>query len=539
MIQSPKGKVLPSLPSRLLIAAASVASFAGCAGDRVGAVVPSQRPAGSCASLVGISIAGTSFTGAEEVPAGGIQTPTGATLSNLPAFCRVKATIRPTSESDIKVELWMPKAWNGKFLGTGNGGMAGTIDYEALANGVRRGYAVANTDLGTSGGIASMVGRVEKIVDFGNRATHLMTTVSKDVVQAFYAKAPSRSYFLGCSTGGGQGMHEAQRYPADYDGIVAGAPGASRVPAHVAYQWAYSATQQDATTWLTVEKRKLWADKVIAACDGLDGVTDGVIGRPDKCTIDPAAMQCAAGVDGPNCLSEGQVRALRKIYAGPTHRVTGEQIFPGYLRGTELSFTASEPTPTSGPTFPFPFQWVWGLNWDWRSFNFGTDVDAMRNMLNFAVDATNPNLAAFHARGGKLIVYQGLADGIQVPGAAVDYLKNVEAAMPGKTPEFFRLFNAPGMGHCRGGLGPNTFGNLRPGFPITPDDPARDVLAAMEQWVEKGRVPNEIIATRYAGDQPTGAVERTVPLCAWPKVSKYKGTGDANSAASYSCVEPD
>lgn len=538
MLANRAGTLLPAFPSRLLLAAWLVPLVAACGGGSNGTSTPLQPVATTCASLVGLKVADTTVSAAEEVASGNFVPPSGAAIADLPSFCRLAATIKPTAESDIKVELWMPKAWNGKYLGTGNGGMAGRIDYEALANGVRRGYAVANTDLGTSAGIEGMVGRMEKIVDFGHRATHLMTTVSKDIVKEFYATAPSRSYFLGCSTGGGQGMHEAQRYPDDYDGIVAGAPGASRVPAHVAYQWAYSATQQDETTWLTVEKRKLWADKVMAACDGLDGLTDGVIGRPDKCTIDPAVMQCAAGTSGADCLSPGQVGALRKIYAGPTHRVTGEQIFPGYLRGTELSFTASEPTPASAPTFPFPFQWVWGLDWDWRSFEFGNDVDVMRKTLDVAVDATNPNLAAFHARGGKLIVYQGLADGTQVPGAAVDYLKSVEAAMPGRTPEFFRLFNAPGMAHCRGGVGPNTFGNLRPGFPIAPDDPSRDVLAALTQWVETGRVPNEIIATKYVGDQPTGRVERTMPLCAWPRVSKYNGIGDVNAAASFSCVAP-
>jgi feruloyl esterase len=482
----------------------------------------------------------TTFTAAEDIPAGKFVTSTGATITDLPAFCRLAATMKPTAESNIKLELWMPANWNGKFLGTGNGGAGGTIRYNDLAIGLRRGYAVANTDMGTGpDGVSTVVGKMDKIVDYGHRSTHLMTTLSKTMLKQFYAAEPSRSYFFGCSTGGAQGVQEALRYPQDYDGIVVGAMGHNRVPAHVAGLWAYAVTQQDMTTYLTPAKRKLWADKVMASCDALDGLTDGVIGRPDKCAIDPAVMQCAAG-DGPDCLSAGQVGALRKIYGGPVHSVTGEQIYPGFLRGTELSFTAEVPSPTSvSGGGNFPFQWIWGVNWNWRSFDFGADVDVMRNALNFAVDATSGDLSAFKARGGKMILFQGLADPIAAPEETGNYLKAVEKAMPGQSDQFVKLFNAPGMSHCGGGAGPNVFGNFRVGFPQQATDPTRDLLAAVEQWVENGRVPNQIIATKYVGNQPTGAVERTAPLCAWPKVSRYNGTGDVNSAASFSCVTPD
>lgn len=513
--------------------------LAACGGGGDGDIVAAPpAPLGrSCSQLSGLVMDATEFTTATEVPAGDFQPPTGAAITGLPAFCRVAATLRPTAVSNIKVEVWLPENWNGKYLGTGNGGLGGTIQYPALADGLRRGYAVANTDLGSSGGTASMVGKMDMIIDYGHRATHLMTVLAKSLVQARYASAPSRSYFFGCSTGGGQGMHETQRYPADYDGIVAGAPGAARVPAQVNYQWTYSAAYKDQTTYLTPQKRQLWATRVMDSCDQLDGVVDGIIGRPDLCTIDPGVMQCT-GADSPGCLSTGQVDTLRKIYAGPKHAVTGVQIFPGYLRGTELSFPAEQPTPTSAPGFPFPYQWVWGMDWNWRTFDFGSDFDVMRNTLDFAVDGTNPDLTAYHARGGKIILFQGLADGIQAPGGASDYLKSVEARMPGESDRFIKLFNAPGMGHCSGGVGPNIFGNLRPGFPIHPTDPTKDVLAALEHWVEQGRVPTQIIATKYAGNQPTGAVERTRPLCAWPKVAKYDGMGDVNSAASFSCADP-
>ena len=474
--------------------------------------------------------------------AGEFVTMSGATIAGLPVFCRVAATLKPTPASDIKVEIWLPERWNGKFLGTGNGGMAGAIDYRALAYGVQRGYAVANTDMGTSVGIDGMIGNFDRIVDFGHRSTHLMTVFARAATERFYAASPTYSYFRGCSTGGGQGLHEAQRYPGDYDGILAGAPGANRVPAHLAFQWAWAATQRDPTTYLPTEKRKLWADKVMAACDGLDGLKDGLIVRPDKCTIDPAEARCK-GKDAPDCLTSGQVDALANIYAGPRHAVTGEQLAQGYLRGTELGFLSEQPTPASKPPFPFPFQWIWGTNWNWRAFNFGTDVDAMRNALNFAVDATNPDLKAFKARGGKLIIYQGLADNIQIPGAASDYLQRVEAVMSRESGsrqsgQFIKLFHAPGMAHCGGGAGPNAFGNLNLLLTATPD-PASDIMVALEQWVERGREPTQVIATKFAGNVPTGKVERTLPLCAWPKVSRFNGSGDPSDAASFRCADPD
>ncbi|WP_436307365.1 tannase/feruloyl esterase family alpha/beta hydrolase [Variovorax sp. LjRoot290] len=554
MLMNREGRVLPSFPSRLLIAASSAVLVAACGGGSDGNFValppvggqpaPAQPASPSCASLAGTTLADTTFTTAEDVPAGKFVTPTGATLNDVPAFCRLAATMKPIAESNIKVELWMPANWNGKFLGTGNGGAGGAIRYNDLAVGLRRGYAVANTDMGTGpDGVSTMVGKMEKVVDYGHRSTHLVTTLSKALLKQFYAAAPSRSYFMGCSTGGAQGVAEAIRYPKDYDGIVVGAMGHNRVPAHVAGLWAYAVTQQDMTTYFTPEKRKLWADKVMASCDAVDGLTDGVIGRPDKCTVDPAVLQCTSG-DGPDCLSAGQVGALRKIYAGPSHSVTGEKIYPGFLRGTELSFSTAVPSPTSiSEGGNFPFQWIWGTNWNWRTFDFGTDVDVMRNALNFAVDNTSGDLSAFKGRGGKMILFQGLADPVAAPEESLNYLQTVEKTLPGQSNQFVKLFNVPGMGHCRGGVGPNYFGNWSGGpavpFPQKATDPTEDLLAAMEQWVENGRVPNEIIATKYAGNQPTGAVERTMPLCAWPKVSKYKGTGDVDSAASFSCVDPD
>lgn len=539
MLVNREGKMLPSTCARLLVAASSAVLVAACGGGSDDATaLPEQTTATRCASLAGASMEYATVTASEEISAGKFVTPAGATINALPAFCRVAATIRTAPSSDIKVELWMPANWNGKFLGTGNGGAGGRLSYADLAIGLRRGYAVANTDMGTGpDGVTHVIGNMERIIDYGHRSTHLMTTLSKTMVKQFYAKEASRSYFYGCSTGGAQGVAEAIRYPADYDGIVVGAMGHNRVGAHVRELSAFTATQRDATTYFTPAKRTLWANKVMEACDDLDGLKDGVIGRPDQCTIDPAVLQCSSG-DGPDCLSAGQVDTVRKIYAGPVHAITGEQIYPGLLRGGESGIPTTVPSPTT--TFEnFPFNWLYGRNWNWRAFDFGTDVDVMRNALNAAVGNTSGDLNAFKARNGKMIMFQGLADGLAAPGETLNYLNAIEKAMPGQSDQFVKLFNAPGVGHCGGGVGPNVFGNFRDGFPEQPSDPSQDLLAAMEHWVEKGRVPQEIVATKYVNNQTTGAVERTRPLCAWPKVSKYKGTGDINSAGSFSCVLPD
>lgn len=462
----------------------------------------------------------------------------------MPSYCRVTATIRPSADSNIKVEIWLPKAWNGRYLGTGNGGLGGQIDKLALEDGIRRGFAVANTDLGTSTGAASMTGKMDMVTDFGNRATHLMTILAKAAIRHYYNQAPDYSFFRGCSTGGGQGMHEAQQYPADYDGILAGAPGASRVPAHLAFFWAYRATHFSSDSTLTPAALNFWSHTVMKACDKLDGLADGIISDPQKCNIDPATVQCQRGQTS-NCLSPGQVVALEKIYAGPKHSVTGEQIFPGYLHGTEASFGLFEMNENGGPPAAFPFIWLWGKHWDWKKFNFGSDVDVMRNALDQSVAATNPDLSAFHRHGGKLIMFQGLADPIQVPGAAINYVSDVHKTMGAAAGQTVQLFLAPGMTHCTGGDAPNSFGNFNddnPDIAVNPQDADHDLLIALQNWVEHDKRPVQVIATQYKTEKNalTGksalVPQRTRPLCAWPETAHYRG-GDVNNHQSFYCAK--
>ena len=477
--------------------------------------------------------------------AGAFVTPSNTTISAVPGFCQVSASLQPSSDSDIRVEVWLPtQAWNGKYLGLGNGGYGGALDYNALAKGLARGYAVAHTDMGTSPSTnvdgSPLLGHPEKWLDWGYRSTHLMTLFAKDVTSRYYAKSPAKSYFLGCSTGGGQGIHEATRFPDDYDGIVAGAPGNNRVGAHQVVLWSWAAAKVSPESVLPAAKLTLLANSAMAACDAIDGVKDGIVSRPDKCSFDPAVLQCS-GAENASCLTAPQVATVNKIYTEPRNVVTGEQIFTAPLRGSEASWGIYTGSAAPGSPVPFGaiFNWVFGKNWDWRTFDWGQDVTTMENAIGAMVNGVNPDMTAFRDRGGKLITYQGLADALKPPGELVRYLQSVESAT-GQSSSFLRHFDVPGMGHCRGGSAPNVFGNDLTNNSVAPGDPNRDLLTALEHWVEKGAAPERIVATQFSSSDPaTRTVVRTRPLCAAPFIAKYNGSGDPNVESSFICAAPD
>lgn len=492
----------------------------------------SVAAAASCESLASLSLPHTTITRAQLVPAGqfagtpaGILepgAPSNRPYNALPAFCRIAATLAPSSDSDIKIEVWMPaETWNGKLQAIGGGGWAGQISVQQLAVSVGRGYAATMTDTGHSGGSGSFAfGHPEKLVDFAYRAVHEMTVAAKVMLQAFYGRPSARNYWVGCSTGGRQGLKEAQRYPEDYDGIVAGAPANYMTHLMTSGIWIAQASLQSEASLIPLDKLPAIHAAVLAACDARDGVTDGVLDDPRQCHFDPKSMLCPAG-DAPSCLTAAQVKTAQQIYAPVTNPRTGAEIFPGLERGSEMGWGGM------AGTTPFPistdyYKYILFKDpaWDYRTLTFDDDI-AKSDLLDrdgATMNAIDPDLGAFVKRGGKLLLYHGWNDQLIAPRNTVNYYESVVKQLGGAaaTTDAIRLFMMPGAVHCAGGDGPSNF----------------DSLAIMEQWVEAKQPPSAIVATHLA----SGSVDRSRPLCPYPQVAVYKGTGDTNSAASFSCA---
>ncbi|MGB7972823.1 MAG: tannase/feruloyl esterase family alpha/beta hydrolase [Roseiarcus sp.] len=526
----------------LLVAMGSVATIARAA---------SGHAAEACASLKDLRVENTTITAAESVPAGSFTAPNSKSYANLPAFCRVTATLSPVHDSAIRIEMWLPQdGWKGVFEGTGNGGYSGVFNYPILAAGLSRGYAVINTDEGTAPATAlngdAVVGHPVKWRDWGFRSTHLMTVAGKQIAQAFYSKAPAHAYFSGCSTGGQQALSEAQLYPADYDGVAAGAPVVNRTHLHAAFVWSRQAADRSAGGTLGRDKLMLLKKAVVAACaPGAGGVaSDTFVADPLHCAFDPASLVCKAG-DAPDCLTPEQVETVKRFYAGPTNPRTGEQIYPGWPRGSEgpaFGWALEEgdaPFSLKEPAFDSLFKWVFGPTWDWRSFDFDHDMAEVDAVLGPDVNGnTVANIDAFKAHGGKLLLYHGWADSIVNPLDTVAFYETLAKAPGGrdKLQGSARLFLLPGVEHCGsgGGEGPDAVGSEH-GLPAPEVDAEHDVLAALAQWVETGTAPEKLIATKYQGDDPTKPIVMQRPACAYPKMAHYTGSGDANAAASFVC----
>lgn len=502
--------------------------------------------AATCEGLAELKLPNTTITTAQSVAMGAFTPPTGSATpyKELPAFCRVAGVIKPTNDSDIKFEVWLPSAnWNGKFQGIGNGGFAGSISYTWLAGALARGYATASTDTGHSGGDASWApGHPEKLVDYGYRAIHEMTEKAKLVVKAFYGEGPKRSYFASCSNGGRQGLMEAQRYPNDYDGIVAGAPANAFTQILTGFAWNMQMTLSDPASYIPAKKLKAIEAAVLAACDARDGVTDGVLDDPTKCGFDPAVLLCK-GAETDECLTEKQVAALKKIYAGPRN-AKGQQIIPGFTPGGETgpggwAGWITGATPTGAVQFFFATQAFKNMvynnpNWDYKTFDLERDGKLANEKLGPVLNATDPNLKEFSARGGKLILYHGWNDAALPPVNTINYFQSVVAKLGQRQANnFMRLYMAPGVQHCFAGPGPDNFGQM---VTSAQSDPQHDLTLALERWVEQGVAPEEVIATKRQGPNPQAPVSRTRPLCPYPQVARYKGSGSTDEAANFKCV---
>jgi len=501
----------------------------------------------TCERLSDLKLENTTITAAQSVAAGSFTPPTGTSVpyKETPAFCRVTGIIKPTSDSEIKFEVWLPASgWNGKFQGVGNGGFAGSISHTGLGGALARGYAAASTDTGHTGGDAGWaLGHPEKITDYGYRAVHEMTEKAKLIIRAFYGASPKHSYFSSCSNGGRQALMEAQRYPNDYDGIIAGAPANYFTHILTGFAWNLQATLSDPASNIPATKLKAIEAAALAACDARDGVTDGVIDNPAECRFDPTVLLCK-GDESDACLTEKQVAALKKIYSGPRNS-KGEQIIPGFLPGGETGpgGWASWITGTAanrGAQFFFATQTFANMiynnpAWDFKTFNLDKDAKLADEKLALSLNATDPNLKAFRARGGKLILYHGWSDAALPPLNTIDYFQSVEAKLGQRDARsFLRLYMVPGMQHCGGGPGPNSFGAF---VSSTQADAHRDMSAALERWVEEDIAPDQIIASKRQGLDPKSPVTRTRPLCPYPQVARYKGSGSTDEAVNFVCAK--
>lgn len=481
------------------------------------AVAALPASAGSCdaLALAKIALPHGRITSVQEVAAGAFTPPQGrggAAFQRLPAFCRVSATLTPTSDSDIRIEVWMPAAnWNGKLQSVGNGAWAGVISYPALATAVASGYAAASTDTGHTGNSGSFVmGHPEKLIDFAYRAVHEMTVAAKTLTAAYYGNGPQRSYWNGCSTGGRQAMAEAQRYPNDYDGIIAGA--AANYVTHLQGQqlWIAEQAHLEEGDALPADKLALLHQAVLEKCDALDGVKDGVLENPKACHFDPKTIACKNG-DGANCLTAAQVRLAEKIYAGP------KAVFPGLEPGSESGWNGlAGPQPMSLAVETYQYLVHHDANWDYKTFDAGRDVALADKTVAATMNSTDPDLQPFFSHGGKLLLYHGWADPGIAPQNSVDYYTSVVKRLgEAQTADSIRLFMVPGMGHCRGGEGTDTF----------------DAVSALDRWESTGKPPEQIPASRIRN----GVTDRTRPLCPYPLVAQYRGTGSTDDAANFSC----
>jgi feruloyl esterase len=485
--------------------------------------------AATCESLTALKLKDTTITMAQPVASGAFTSPLPAakgkqppSFRSVPAFCRVAATLRPVSDSEIKIEVWLPETgWNGNLQSVGNGAWAGTISYPAMGAALTAGYATASTDTGHAGGNPAtfVPGHPEKVIDFSYRAVHEMTVAAKAIINARYGNNPKYSYWNGCSTGGRQALTEAQRYAADYDGIIAGAAAIYTTHLQGAQVWSAEVVHKDEASYIPPAKYAVLHAAVLEACDELDGVKDGVLENPTKCHFDPQKLSCSnvtKDADGPSCLTAPQVEAARQIYTGPRNS-QGKSLFPGLERGSETGWaTLSGAKPMALADETYKFLVFKDVDWNYLNFNAERDIAAGDKTAGSLMNSIDPNLKPLFSRGGKVLMYHGWADPGIAPQNSVNYYDSViEKLGKAGVSNSIRLFMVPGMGHCQGGDGTSTF----------------NMMDAVSTWVEQGKPPDRIEASRVRA----GKTDRTRPLCPYPQVAVYNGSGSTDESANFSC----
>ena len=498
----------------------------------------------ACSDLATLRLADTQVISAQVTPAGPMtfnDANNKPVTMTLPAFCRVKARVGAT----LGVEVWLPEqGWNQQFLGVGSGGFGGEVQMGALAQGLKDGYAVTSNDTGHAGSGRAWMQNRRQVRLWGHDGTHLSTAPAKAIVAAFYGKPHAKAYFAGCSTGGAQAMAEAQFFPADYDGIVAADPGMSYARLMLSFIWGLKAASAHPDSKLGPAQLLTLHRAVLAQCDARDGVADGLLEHPPACDFDPKVLLCQPGADASagQCLTAHQIDTVNAIHAGPRNARTGASIYPGFAWGSEASL--AEP-----PVNPYSFGWLaiqgplaeifaipllremvyQNPAWNWHHFDWDADVADLERRIGADITATNPDLRAFRAGGGKLLMHQGWGDPLNGHALPIEYRQQVidrfaasgSANARADVDGFLKLFMAPGMSHCTGGPGPNSF----------------DALGALRLWVEHGSAPLRIVASKSGrAEVPGGAAVMTRPLCAYPAVARWNGSGATDDAANFSCT---
>ena len=484
------------------------------------AATPAPIP---CESLAGIAVTNGEVLSAQSVPAGAFAPPVApnatasAAFKALPAFCRVTLKLTPSADSDIRVEVWLPlSGWNRKLQASGNGGLGGAIPYPAMAASVKAGYAAAGTDTGHVGGNADFVaGHPEKLVDFGHRAIHEMTVTAKMMVAAHYDAPPARAYFNSCSTGGRQALIEAQRYPDDFDGIVAGDPSWDQMRLYAARVWLNTYVNRSPAAAIPASKYPMIHNAVLDRCDALDGVKDGVIENPARCSFDFATLTCK-GEDRADCLTTDQVETARAMTRPIRDPKSGAVLHPGrYYPGSELGWGGVAGPAPSGESHEGMRKIVFTPDWDYHTITVPDDVERAVKADRGLLYGGDPNLSRFFSRGGKLLMYHGWADPLVSPDTSLIMHQQISSASGASSANSLALFMVPGMGHCQGGPGTDVF----------------DKVAALDRWVETGLKPQSIEAAHMTA----GAVDRTRPLCAYPATARYIGSGSTDDAKNFRC----
>ena len=487
----------------------------------------------------------TTIDVAESTPTGSYQPSAGAEVKGLPAFCRVHGTVEPVTGSRIGFDLWLPEVdWNGKLEMFGNGGYSSKVAYDSLGEQLKRGYAVLGTDTGHSGDDPDFAkDHPEAIVDWGHRAVHTSVVAAKAVVTEFYGRPASHSYFSGCSTGGHQALMEAQRYPKDFDGIIAGDPGNNRTHLNAGFLWQFVTNHRkgpDASQIIPPLKLATISNAVVNACRGHDGglATDKFLTDPEACGFQPKDILCKAA-DAEDCLTQEQADALATMYGGARNPRTGQVIYYGWPKGSENSGRIEKALPGWSLYWADPvnaanparlnFWRIWAFddpNWDWKRFDFDTGMKTVDEKLAPSINAMSPDISEFAASGGKLIQYHGLDDPVVPPRESIDYFERVQAfeaklktAPVDQSADHYRLFLVPGMEHCRGGEGPNFL----------------EMQQALETWVENGNAPAAINATKFVDDKPENGEVFSRPLCPYPSFAQFKGIGNSNEARNFRC----